>query len=123
MATSLSNRNADRMYKYESIRVELIKYFEGNYFFAAETVKDYFYNFHRRHTRFQFFITTIRRDNTRTGGWQWIHCNQRRTGKKDWVFHPGKGLSPWSPLEGAVGKSVSFSSSLQRLLQQAKNGQ
>ena len=59
MATSLSNRNSDRMYKYESIRVELIKYFEGNYFFAAETVKDYFYNFHRRHTRFQFFITQI----------------------------------------------------------------
>ena len=59
MATSSSNRKSERMHKYESVRIEWTRYFEANYPSKLETVKDYFYHFHRSHQHFQFSVTKI----------------------------------------------------------------
>lgn len=56
LVKSAGDKGHDRYHKYESIRIEWIKYFKNNFPGQEKIVSDFFYHFHRNHPRLQFMI-------------------------------------------------------------------
>ena len=49
----------DCAFKYESMRIEWIKYFEKENRRDLKIVKDFFYNFHNNHQQLRFIVAKI----------------------------------------------------------------
>lgn len=56
LVKSAGDKGHDRYHKYESIRIEWIKYFKNNFPRQEQIVSGFFHHFHRNHPRLPFMI-------------------------------------------------------------------